>query len=392
MPAYQRVGKAAYKANLDNIEDLCNYLDNPERLFRSVHVAGTNGKGSVSHMLASVFQEAGYKVGLYTSPHLKDFRERIKINGEPIPESQVINWVAQHKAYFEQHQLSFFEMTVGLAFEYFAASNVDIAIIEVGLGGRLDSTNVITPDLSVITNIGLDHTQFLGDTLELIAAEKAGIIKPDVPVLIGQMHEKTTPVFLEIAEEKKAPIHFAQTMMLPQGITDLKGAYQEQNVKTAMAALQILAKGSWNLTLAQVNNGLNNVVQNTGILGRWQQLGETPLIIADTAHNKMGLTSVLNQLQELPQEKLHIVLGVVNDKDLTSILELFPPSAFYYFCAPDIMRGLDPILLQTEAHKKGLLGEVFSSVFSAFQAAKAAANPEDVIFVGGSTFVVAEIL
>ncbi|MEP3207431.1 MAG: folylpolyglutamate synthase/dihydrofolate synthase family protein [Gilvibacter sp.] len=392
LPAYQRVGKAAYKANLDNIEELCLYLESPEKRFKSIHVTGTNGKGSTSHMLASVLQEAGYKVGLYTSPHLKDFRERIKINGTPIAKEEVVTWVAQHRPYFEQHELSFFEMTVGLAFECFANARVDIAIIEVGLGGRLDSTNVIKPELSVITNIGLDHTQFLGTTLEQIAQEKGGIIKEGIPVVIGQMHNQTTPIFLEIAEQKKAPIHFAEAMFFSDYTTDLLGEYQQYNVNTAMAALEILGSIGWNFSLQNIRDGLNKVVKNTGLLGRWQILGESPIIIADTAHNLMGLTSVMNQLNGLSYNTLHIVLGMVNDKDLDAVLTLFPTKAEYYFCSPDIQRGLDAFSLQEKAGGFNLKGAVYPSVFLAFEAAKSTAKPEDVIFVGGSTFVVAEIL
>ncbi len=343
-------------------------------------------------MLASVLHEAGYKVGLYTSPHLKDFRERIKINGEPIPKEIVTSWVKQHKAYFEAHELSFFEMTVGLAFEFFANRKVDIAIIEVGLGGRLDSTNVIQSELSVITNIGLDHTQFLGDTLEAIAGEKAGIIKAGIPVVIGEKHDKTTQLFQEVADGKKAPIYFAETMLLSAHDTDLKGEYQKKNVKTALASLQILTKDNWKISTKNIHNGLGNVVKNTGLLGRWQILGKNPTIIADTAHNVMGLTPVLNQLLSLPKERLHIVLGMVNDKDLDSVLNMFPKDAFYYFCAPDILRGLEASILQQKAREHHLIGEVYPSVNTALETAKNTANPEDVIFVGGSTFVVAEIL
>jgi len=392
LPAYQKVGQSAYKANLDNIEDLCAYLSHPENKFKSIHVAGTNGKGSVSHMLASVLQEAGYRVGLYTSPHLKDFRERVKINGAPISKKEVVAWIAQHKEYFENQELSFFEMTVGLAFYYFASKEVDIAIIEVGLGGRLDSTNVITPQLSVITNIGLDHVQILGNTLPLIAKEKAGIIKEGIPVVIGQMHDKTTPVFLEVAQDKKAPIHFAEAMSFPVYYSPLKGVYQQKNTNTTLAALQVLSAGTWNISEKNICDGLENVIANTGLLGRWQILGETPLIIADTAHNTMGLTAVIDQLTALPAAQLHIVLGMVNDKDLNAILTLFPKTAMYYFCAPNVLRGLDAVVLQEQATILGLTSVVYTSVNKAYEAAKNAANAADVIFVGGSTFVVAEIL
>lgn len=390
---YQRVGAIAFKKDLNNTIALTNYLGNPERNFKSIHVAGTNGKGSVSHMLASVLQDAGYNVGLYTSPHLLDFRERIRINGKPISQREVINFVKEHKSFFETHTLSFFEMTVGLAFQSFSNHKVDIAIIEVGLGGRLDSTNVITPEVSVITNIGKDHTQFLGNTLAEIAVEKAGIIKPNIPVVIGETQIETKPVFEKIALEKLAPIVFAENIPVKKYVLDLLGSYQEKNYKTAVVAINTLTQYS-NFTIAESNieNGLKRVAKNTGLQGRWQVLGKFPKVICDTAHNAEGLQYVLKQLQEEWYIKLHIVLGVVADKDLEAILPMFPKKAIYYFCKPDIPRGLDASVLMQKAMPFGLKGNFYPSVQDAFSAAIKAAKIPDVIFIGGSTFVVAEII
>jgi dihydrofolate synthase/folylpolyglutamate synthase len=389
---YQRVGQSAYKADLAATLNLTQYLKNPEKSFKSVHIAGTNGKGSTSHMLASVFQEAGYKTGLYTSPHLKDFRERIKINGEMISEQYISNFVENHKPFFESNQLSFFEMTVGLAFDYFRSEKVDIAIIEVGMGGRLDSTNIITPEVSVITNIGLDHTQFLGDTLEKVAFEKAGIIKTGVPVIIGETLPETKPVFEKIASEKNAPIVFAETCDASNYTSDLQGFYQKKNIRTVISTLRILQKRGWDLSEENIQKGLMNTVRNTGLMGRWQLLKNNPKVICDTAHNKEGLQLVMEQLASEDFQKLHIVLGVVSDKDLASVLPLFPKNAAYYFCKPNIPRGLEASLLLTKARGFGLLGEEYISVSKAYETALKAALPNDLVFVGGSTFVVAEVL
>ena len=390
---YQRVGAIAFKKDLNNTIALTNYLGNPERNFKSIHVAGTNGKGSVSHMLASVLQDAGYQVGLYTSPHLLDFRERIRINGKPISQREVINFVKENKPFFENHSLSFFEMTVGLAFQSFSNHKVDIAIIEVGLGGRLDSTNVITPEVSVITNIGKDHTQFLGNTLAEIAVEKAGIIKSNIPVVIGETKEETKPVFEKIALEKLSPIVFAENIPVKKYSLDLLGSYQEKNYKTAVVAINTLTQYS-NFTIAESNieNGLKRVAKNTGLQGRWQVLGKFPKVICDTAHNAEGLQYVLKQLQEEWYIKLHIVLGVVADKDLEAILPMFPKKAIYYFCKPDIPRGLDASVLMRKAMPFGLKGNFYPSVQDGYSAALKAAKIPDVIFIGGSTFVVAEII
>ena len=389
---YQRVGQSAYKADLAATLNLAKYLKNPEKSFKSIHVAGTNGKGSTSHMLASVFQEAGYKTGLYTSPHLKDFRERIKINGQMISEQYVSNFVQNHRPFFESNQLSFFEMTVGLAFEYFRSENVDIAIVEVGMGGRLDSTNIIAPEVSVITNIGLDHTQFLGDTLEKVAVEKAGIIKDRVPVIIGETSPETKRVFEEIALERNAPIVFAEMNDASTYSSDLKGSYQQKNIRTVISILRMLQKKGWNISEENIQKGLMNTVKNTGLMGRWQILGQAPKVICDTAHNREGLQIVLDQLASEDFQNLHIILGVVSDKDLASILPLFPKDATYYFCRPNIPRGLDASLLLSRARGFGLIGQEYISVSKAYEAALKAALPQDLVFVGGSTFVVAEVL
>ncbi|MBT0607494.1 bifunctional folylpolyglutamate synthase/dihydrofolate synthase [Aequorivita echinoideorum] len=391
LPMYQRVGQSAYKADLTATINLADYLQNPERSFKSVHVAGTNGKGSTSHMLASIFQQAGYKTGLYTSPHLKDFRERIKLNGEKISEEKVLDFVNENKRYFEENKLSFFEMTVGMAFDFFRNEKVDIAIIEVGMGGRLDSTNIIIPEISVITNIGLDHTQFLGNSLAKIAVEKAGIIKRNVPVVIGETHPETKPIFVDISSEKKAPIFFAEEMDSPNYVSDLKGIYQEKNKKTVVAALKILQK-NWNISEKNIADGMASVVKNTGLLGRWQILNENPKIICDTGHNKDGLKLVLKQLADESFNHLHIVMGIVSDKDLNSVLPMFPKNATYYFCKPNIPRGMDASVLASQAKIFGLNGSEYISVKSAYRTALQSARENDLVFVGGSTFVVAEVL
>lgn len=391
LPMFQNVGATAYKKDLTNTIALTNYLSNPETQFKSIHVAGTNGKGSTSSMLASVFMEAGYKVGLYTSPHLKDFRERITINGKPISKAYVQKFVLQNKSFFESHHLSFFEMTVGLAFQYFAEKKVDIALIEVGMGGRLDSTNIITPLVSVITNIGFDHMQFLGSTLEAIASEKAGIIKPNIPIVIGEYTHETKNVFVNKAKECSSEIVFAQDKNIPDYPSELKGDYQIKNKKTVVATCEI-AKKHFHITNEHIKNGIKNVVTNTGLKGRWQVLHTNPKIICDTAHNSHGLKIVLQQLEREAPSHLHIVLGVLNDKDLESILPLFPKNATYYFCKPKVQRGLDEKILQKEALKYNLIGKVYSSVLKAKNAALKTASKEDIIYIGGSTFVVAELI
>ncbi len=391
LPMFQTQGASAYKKDLTNTLLLVEHLQHPETKFKSIHVAGTNGKGSTSSMIASILQEAGYKVGLYTSPHLKDFRERIRSNGEMISEDFVVDFVAQNKSFFEANQLSFFEMTVGLAFDYFAKEQVDVAVIEVGMGGRLDSTNVITPLVSVITNIGFDHTQFLGDTLPKIAAEKAGIIKSNVPVVIGEYSEETKPVFITKAKSENAQIYFAQDNPEVTYECALLGDYQVHNKKTVLQAIELL-QSQFNIEEDNIKLGLKNVIQNTGLLGRWQILNQKPFTVCDTAHNSHGLKIVLNQIQKHQFETLHIVLGVVNDKDLDSILPFFPKNANYYFCKPNVPRGLDAEILKQKASDFGLLGKVFDSVSEAYVNAKEIVSKSDFIYIGGSTFVVAEIV
>ena len=392
MPLYQRIGAAAYKVDVSNTLKLMAHLKKPQSSFKSVHVAGTNGKGSTSHMLASVLQDAGYKVALYTSPHLKDFRERIKINGTVIPENIVVNFIKNNQSFFIENQLSFFEMTVGLAFDYFKNEKVDIAIIEVGLGGRLDSTNVINPEVSVITNIGLDHTQFLGTTLAEIASEKAGIIKSKIPVVIGETKPETKSVFLHKARKEKSPILFVEAEAVPEFKTDLLGSYQIKNCKTAHATLGVLEQKGWDISNKNIENGFLNVAKNTGLQGRWQVLNTSPKVICDTAHNIEGLSLVLNQLKKENFDQLHIVLGVVADKNLDAILPLFPRNATYYFCKPAVVRGLAVAKLQQKARGYELIGKSYVTVREAYKSAMTAAKAKDLIFIGGSTFVVAEVL
>jgi len=391
LPMFQTQGKNALNNKLDNILTFTSALGNPQTKFKSLHIAGTNGKGSSSSMLASILQEAGYKVGLYTSPHLKDFRERIKIDGKEIPEDYVVNFISENKSFLEKHSLSFFEMTVGMAFSYFAEEKVDIAVIEVGLGGRFDSTNIITPEVSLITNISKDHTDILGDTLPKIAFEKAGIIKQNVPVVISEYQEETAPVFTARAKEIKAPIIFANHIETSL-TTDLQGAYQEKNIKGVIAVTELLIHQGWDITPENIAQGLLHVVHNTNLKGRWQTLGSYPTIVCDTGHNVGGLTYVMEQLKKQTYTHLHIVVGFVKEKDVNSVLELFPKEATYYFCSPAIARGLNVDTLKEIATTKGLQGERYSSVAEALNAAKAQALPTDFIFVGGSTFVVAEVV
>ncbi|MEX6626301.1 bifunctional folylpolyglutamate synthase/dihydrofolate synthase [Tenacibaculum salmonis] len=389
LPMYQKEGKTAFKKDLTNSIALSKELGNPEKKFKTIHVGGTNGKGSTSHMIASVLQEAGYKVGLYTSPHLKNFTERIRINGEEIQQENIIDFISENKQFLEAQKLSFFEMTVGMAFSYFENQKVDIAVIEVGLGGRLDSTNIITPEVSVITNIGLDHTQFLGETLPEIAYEKAGIIKNNVPAVIGERQESIQKVFLSKANDCNSEIVFASDEDYIYK-TDLLGDYQSKNVKTAVKAISQLK--DFVISEENIKNGLLQVAKNTNLKGRWQILQQEPKIICDTAHNKEGLIYTLAQLKNESFEKLHIVLGVVFDKDLEAILPMFPQNATYYFCKPDIARGLSEKKLKDTAEVFNLIGKSFSSVNQAFESAKLSSTSKDVIYIGGSTFVVAEIL
>ncbi len=393
LPVYQLQGATAYKEDLTNTLLLAEHLKNPENLLQFIHVGGTNGKGSTSHFLASVLHDAGYKVGLYTSPHLKDFRERIKVNGKEIPEEYVCDFVEKNKTFFEKNELSFFEMTVGLAFDYFVSQKTDINIIEVGMGGRLDATNIITPLVSVITNISKDHTQFLGTTMQSIATEKAGIIKKNIPVVIGEYTPETKDIFTAKANAMQADIYFASELILQSYPSPLAGDYQVHNKKTALQTIRILQKLPYFVISEEnIKNGFSGVIANTGLQGRWQQLEEHPKVIADTAHNKSGLEIVLNQIQNENFEHLHIVLGVVNDKDLDEILPLFPKKATYYFCKPAIPRGLDAAILQQKALYFHLKGEVYNSVSNAYKAAIDNATKSDFIYIGGSTFVVAEVL
>ncbi|MCW4468320.1 bifunctional folylpolyglutamate synthase/dihydrofolate synthase [Flavobacterium sp. MFBS3-15] len=391
LPMYQMQGASAYKKDLTNTLLLAKHLGNPEKKLSAIHVAGTNGKGSTSSMLASILQEAGYKTGLYTSPHLKDFRERIKINGEDIPEAFVTDFIKKNKPFFEEQELSFFEMTVGLAFDYFVSEQVDIAIIEVGMGGRLDSTNIISPIVSVITNIGMDHMQFLGTTMPEIAAEKAGIIKPGIPVVIGEYTTDTKPVFINKAKECHSSIYFASDEVAEDYPSDLIGDYQVQNKKTVFKTISVIEE-LFPICKEDIEKGLLSVVQNTGLKGRWQKVNLIPTAIADTAHNSHGLKIVIAQLQKQKYDTLRIVLGVVNDKDLGDILPLFPQNAVYYFCKPNVPRGLDEKLLQETASHHGLNGNLYISVAAAYEEALAEASENDFIYIGGSTFVVAEIL
>ena len=390
LPMYQRQGAAPYKADIGNIVNACKQLNNPHQRFKSIHIAGTNGKGSVAHILDSILQESGYKTALYTSPHLKDFRERIKINGEMIAEQEVIDFVSGNKHLFEKLEMSFFEMTVALAFNYFAKKKVDIAIIECGLGGRLDSTNIINPQLSIITNISLDHTNLLGNSIEEIAMEKAGIIKKETAIIIGKEQTETKSVVKKVTTTKNAPVYFADKITVFN--TDLKGNYQEENICTTVSAIKQLQGLGWNISDKNIKKGLGKVVKNTGILGRWQTLSESPKIICDVGHNKDGIKEIVKQLNKLEYKKLHFVYGTVNDKNLDKILSLLPKDAKYYFCKPNIQRGLSAEDLQRKAKKYQLLGNAFDSVDNAICRAKENQKKEDILFIGGSTFVVAEVL
>jgi dihydrofolate synthase/folylpolyglutamate synthase len=415
---YQRSGPAAYKNNLDNTILLDSYYGSPHRKFKTIHVAGTNGKGSVSHMLAAIFQKAGYKTGLYTSPHLKDFRERIRINGEMIPENEILWWVEKFRQNNNLWKIepSFFELTVALTFDYFARHKVDIAIIEVGLGGRLDSTNIITPELSIITNIGLDHTALLGNTLEKIATEKAGIIKPGVPVIAGKTQKETENIFKRVAEKGGSEIYFAdQEFTVPYAMLDvdgnqvmtvekngatlytgvkmdLTGFYQQQNLPPVLKAVELMQNRGWTILQQHVFEGLAMTAKLTGLRGRWQVIGANPKIVCDTAHNFDGILQIAKQIEQTPFKNLHIVFGMVNDKEPDKVLSILPRNARFYFTKANIPRALNESILANAARRFGLEGECYSSVFEAFTAAKENAGIHDFIYVGGSTFVVAEIL
>lgn len=395
LPYFTRDGAAALKPDLTNTLKLCAVLGNPQHQFKCIHIAGTNGKGSTSNMLSAIFQTHGYKTGLYTSPHLLDFRERIRMNGEMVSKDFIVNFVEKIIPFINEIQPSFFEITVAMCFQYFAEQKVDYAIIETGLGGRLDSTNIISPILSVITNIGYDHADLLGNTLAKIASEKAGIIKPSTPIVIGESNAETDNVFIEKAKIENAPIYFAETnpnYYNTEIACDLKGNYQQKNCVTVMQAVEVLNTLGFQLEHFKVAKALQNVQQLTGFKGRWEILGKNPTIIADTGHNEHGLKLVINQLLNLKFEKLHIVFGMVKDKDRSKILILLPTQATYYFCSPNLPRGLDALDLQTECISFGLKGNVYKSVADALLNAKENAAPNDVIFIGGSTFVVAEII
>ncbi len=415
LPMFTRVGAAAIKKDLHNTLAMCSALGNPQNQFKSIHIGGTNGKGSTSHMLAAILQQAGYKTGLYTSPHLKDFRERIKINGKMFSKSFVTNFVAQQKELISTIEPSFFEVTVAMAFDYFAKEKVDIAIIEVGLGGRLDSTNIILPELSVITNISLDHTNILGDTLPEIAFEKAGIIKENIPVVIGEKQSDTAAVFIEKAKSTNSPISFAGTqlnikndrqkgiylqidiyqgdeLIFPKLTLDLTGTYQLKNILTVIQSVIELRTQGFNITDEALYAAVRNVKKLTGLQGRWQTLSKSPLVICDTGHNKAGISEVLLNIKNTPHQNLRFVIGMVKDKDIDGVLALLPKDAIYYFCNPNLERALPAAELAQKAKSFGLNGNVYKNVADAFQNAKNDAESNDLIFIGGSTFVVAEIL
>lgn len=417
LPMYQRVGAPAFKKDLTNTIALCAHLNNPHQHFKSIHIGGTNGKGSCSHLLAAALQEAGYKVGLYTSPHYKDFRERIKVNGKYISQKYIIDFVAANKAFFEHIQPSFFEMTVAMAFDYFAKSKVDVAVIEVGLGGRLDSTNIIRPELSIITNISYDHMNMLGDTLAKIAFEKAGIIKHTIPVVIGETHPESKPVFIAKANEENSPIYFADERYFVDfqgnGIAEVnklenksekmlvqlpldgglgRGKYQQKNLATIAQSIEKLQQLGWKISLENLAEAMTDLYGKVRFMGRWQKLSNSPLVIADSGHNEAGVISAIEQLKTLKYNKLHLVTGFVNDKDVDKILSLYPEDAIYYFAKANIPRGLDAKLLQQKALDFGLRGKAYSSVKNAFKAAKKQAKNDDLVLVLGSIFVVAEVL
>lgn len=413
-PEYQKLGKVAYKGDLNNTIALDKYFNQPHTHFRTIHVAGTNGKGSTAHTIASILQSAGYKTGLYTSPHLKDFRERIRVNGEMISEEEVVNFAQMHKEILQKIKPSFFEMTVAMAFDYFKRQQVDVAVIEVGLGGRLDSTNIINPDLSIITNIGIDHTMFLGDTLSEIAQEKAGIIKHKTPVVIGERHSETQDVFIKKAAKENADITFAQDILNIDkseltdhatqqfdisGEIDLKnleysllGLYQRQNILTVLAAVLELRKSGYTISDDNIRAGLANVQTATGLMGRWQQIGQNPTTIVDTGHNEHGIRQVAQQLESYKCDRLHIVWGMVSDKNPELILPLLPKRAIFYFTQASIKRALPVEELAERAAKLGIIGKTFANIPQAIAAAKANAGVNDLIFIGGSTFTVAEAI
>lgn len=412
MPMFQQIGSQAYKEGLENTYALDKYFHHPHRNYKTIHVGGTNGKGTCSHTLAAILQSAGYKVGLYTSPHLVDFRERIRVNGEPIPEEFVIGFVQEHRLFFEPLYPSFFELTTAMAFLYFAEAKVDVAIIEVGLGGRLDCTNIIQPDLSLITNISFDHIHLLGDTLAKIASEKAGIIKYRTPVVIGETKPETKPVFIEEAKKEEAPLYFAEEECLLQGATtagqegdwiyqsaaypnlrgELHGLYQLKNTNTLLSVIEHLIRIGYHIEEKNVREGFARVSELTGLMGRWQKLHDHPTLICDTGHNVAGISIIINHLKQLNYNHLHFVIGMVDDKDISGVLALLPPDATYYFTKASVKRALPENMLKQQANALGLQGEAYPDVISAVRAAQKESLPEDLIFVGGSSFIVADLL
>jgi len=416
LPMYQRIGKAAYKSDLQTTIDLLKQIKNPQNSFKAIHIAGTNGKGSVSHLVASILQEAGYRVGLYTSPHLKDFRERIRLDGKLIPEENVISFVADNSKMLEELKPSFFEMTVAMAYDYFATENVDFAILETGMGGRLDSTNICNPVIIAITNIGFDHTQFLGDTLEKIAIEKAGIFKQEIPIVIGKKQSEIKDIFLARANLLKAPITFVEDnvelkflettdrnnryfdiwfeneMLVEKATSPLLANYQEENIATSIQIIMDLMLEGVHVSKEEIKDGLANIIKNTSLKGRWQIIDKNPLTICDTGHNTEGIKAVMQQIKQTPHKNLHFVFGMVNDKNPDSILFLLPKDASYYFCKADIPRAMDEDVLKEYAFKAGLNGKTYSSVREAYNIAQNNAGLDDLIFIGGSTFVVAEVI
>ena len=391
LPMYQNVGESAYKKDLSNIILICNHLNNPQNNFKSIHVGGTNGKGSCSHMLSSILQEANYKVGLYTSPHLVDFRERIKINGDMISKDSVLKFMHENFDFFESNNLSFFEMTVGLAFDYFSKNKVDIAIIEVGMGGRLDSTNIINPILSIITNISLDHTRFLGSNISDIAKEKAGIIKDNIPVIIGQTQQEISPIFTEIAKSKKSEIIFADHFIYDTYNCDLKGDYQKKNIKTVLKSTKILKDLDYKINDSHIKTGLNNVSNNTGLQGRWQVIQRKPMIICDTAHNEAALGEVISQLMDMEYSDLHFIIGFSNDKNLKKISKIFPEDSKYYFVQSKVGRARDAKEVRDIFKLNNRYGDYYKSIENTIKYVKGVSKENDIIFIGGSTFVVSEI-
>ena len=392
LPMYQNIGASAYKEDISNIISICDYLDNPQNKFKSIHVGGTNGKGSTSHMLSSILQESGYRVGLYTSPHLVDFRERIRVNGEMISKESVEDFMNQNLNFFDRNNFSFFEMTVGLAFSYFNNQNVDVAIIEVGMGGRLDSTNIINPILSIITNISIDHTKFLGNNITKIAHEKAGIIKPGIPVVIGETQEEIKDIFIETARENSTEISFADNFKTKEYDCDLKGEYQTKNISTVKHAITKIQSMGYKINDSNIEKGLSNVVKNTSLMGRWQVIQTNPLVICDTGHNEAALKELVAQIISTNHSKYHFILGFSNDKNIEKISKIFPKDGSYYFVKPNVGRGMDANEVKKIFFLNNRIGKSFNSSKEALSEAYKYAKQNDFVFIGGSTFVVSEVI